>query len=368
MMPDNERSRLIALTAAATIVLVLAGLLVARITSTEVGASPPPQAEIPAPREIQQVDLEIPCWSCPSARSWPLRFQTDLDLLAPLGNGPKNAATFFSLFEKERGPRAAESSLFLEKRQTIEGLEDYGASVPFDEPMLIEAEPWVDQAKMHFYPGVFPIEGSETRLPNLLVMLAMGRTWTGRGVLAEDPVAGLEDCRRAIRLGRLLRQEDAILINDLVGLACIHIGTRGIYEIAQRTGDTELALLASIVIGEVAPQRLNTSQQVTRADLTPFVRENPDGSYDLEASDKVVDAIIEMATTNSDHRFRGEASIGGLFTLLHFGTPEQQLKARAVLVEMVNGSDPFFAEIGQWCLEEPATDETLAEMWVLFNE
>ena len=27
----------------------------------------------------------MPCWSCPQARSWPITFKTDLDLLAPLG-------------------------------------------------------------------------------------------------------------------------------------------------------------------------------------------------------------------------------------------------------------------------------------------
>ncbi len=81
---------------------------------------------------------------------------------------------------------------------------------------------------------------------------------------AEDPEEGLEDCRRAIRLGRLLRQDDVVIINDLVGLACIHIGTRGVYRIAQREGDTELALLASIILGEVAPQRMMTATRDLR--------------------------------------------------------------------------------------------------------
>ena len=90
--------------------------------------------------------------------------------------------------------------------------------------LLLEAEPWVDLAVMHFYPDVFPMEGAETRITNLLFMLTMARSWTARGVDADDPDQGLEDCRRAIRLGRLLRQEDVVIINDLVGLACIHIG------------------------------------------------------------------------------------------------------------------------------------------------
>ena len=35
---------------------------------------------------------------------------------------------------------------------------------------LLEAEPWVDQATMGFYPEIFRMEGAETRITNLLVM------------------------------------------------------------------------------------------------------------------------------------------------------------------------------------------------------
>ena len=73
------------------------------------------------------------------------------------------------------------------------------------------------------------------------------RRWVARGLRSPDPELGLEDCRRVIRLGRLLRQEDTVIISDLVGLACIRMGTQGIYEIAVREGDAKLALLAGWV-------------------------------------------------------------------------------------------------------------------------
>ncbi len=179
------------------------------------------------------------------------RFQT-ISLIAPLGDGPANAAEFFAAFEKQRGPRAADAEAMQARR--VERSDDIGMVVAAADELLLEAEPWVDQATMRFYPDVFPMEGAGTRITNLLVMLTMARSWTARGVDADDPERGLDDCRRAIRLGRLLRQEDVVIINDLVGLACIHIGTRGVYRIAQGEGNTELALLASIVLG-VAPAR-----------------------------------------------------------------------------------------------------------------
>ena len=41
-----------------------------------------------------------------------------------------------------------------------------------------------------------------------------------------------------------------MLVNDLIGLACVHlVGSRGVLDIVQRTGDLELALLVSIVFG-----------------------------------------------------------------------------------------------------------------------
>jgi hypothetical protein len=233
--------------------------------------------------------------------------------------------------------------------------------VPGDDPLLLEAEPWVDQAVMVFYPEIFPLEGLETRLPNLLVPLTMARSWAARGVGASDPQRGLDDCRRAIRLGRLLRQEDTVLISDLVGLACIHIGTRGVYEIAQRTRDTELALLASVVLGEVAPQRLYTSQRITDVDLTPYLHQQADGSFSLDVPDPVVDRIVAMATASPDRRFKGEALLGA-HVVAHYGNPSQQQRVRAVLDQVAAGGDPISASLATWSRDTPPAQTLLKEM------
>jgi len=360
MTPETRSSRFVSVAAAAALVLVLGGLFAARLLARQPAAPTPAPASIPAPVHLDPAALEVPCWSCPSAREWPIRFSTDLDLLAPLGTGTANAGEWFALFEKDRGPRFAEAVAFMGRRVERPDLPDFGQVVPGDDPLLLEAEPWVDQAEMRFYPEIFPLEGVDTRIPNLLVPLTMARSWSARGVSAEDPARGLDDCRRAIRLGRLLRQEDVTVIADLVGLACIHIGARGVYEIAQHTRDTDLALLASVVVGEVAPQRLYTSQRITDVDLSPYLRQT-DGRYSLDTPDALVDRIIAMATTSPDRRFIGEALFGA-HVVAHHGTPSQRERVRAMLDRLAAGDDPMTAPIAAWSRDAVPSQSLLEDM------
>lgn len=360
-MPERHTSRFLPVVAAAAFVLLLGGLFAARLLARQPATPTAAPATVPAPGSVTLSDLEVPCWSCPSAREWPISFSTDLDLLAPLGTGTANAGEWFALFEKERGPRAAEAAAFMARRAERPDLADFGQVVPADDPLLLEAEPWVDQAEMGFYPEIFPLEGLETRLPNLLVPLTMARSWAARGVAARDAERGLADCRRAIRLGRLLRREDVVLISDLVGLACIHIGTRGVYEIAQRTGDAELALLASVVLGEVAPQRLYTSQRITDVDLSPYLHQIPDGGYSLDVPDAVVERITGMATTCPDRRFAGEALLSA-HVVAHHGTPAQRERVRAMLDRVAAGDDPITATLAAWSRDTQPSASLLQEM------
>ena len=358
--PNPARSLV---TAAFTIVMVFGGLLGARAIVRWANAdvpAPPAATHVEKPSVNDAAVLEVPCWSCPSARSWPVRFHTDLDLIAPLGDGPGNAAEFFAAFEKNRGPRDAEARAFRE-RQTQRD-DDLGTVVAGDDPLLLEAEPWVDQATMRFYPEIFRMEGAETRIPNLLVPLTMARSWTARGVDAADPQVGLEDCRRAIRLGRLLRQDDVVIINDLVGLACIHIGTRGVYRIAQRERDSELALLASVVIGEVAPQRMMTAQRITAVDLAPYLRREQSGTHRLEMPDSHLDAIMDMAESLSERRFYGEVILTGN-VILRFGTPDQRERVLKLLQDLATDEDPIIADFATWALDNPPTEDQLAEFY-----
>lgn len=359
----NQRSKMLPVLLAAAVVVALAGSLGARLVARDRSASVriAPDAFVPEPAVLQVAELEVPCWSCPSADAWPVRFRTDLDLVAPLGTGAANAAEWFALFAKEVGPRAADATAAMERR--VEGPEWLGKVLPPDDPLLLEAEPWCDQAAMTFYPDIFELDGFATRITNLLLPLNFVRSWVARGLATEDTAAAMADFRRAIRLGRLLRQEDVVVISDLVGLACIHLGTRGIYERALEDGNLELALLASVVLGEVAAQRLGTRQRLTTTDLLDSVRPGDQGQVEFRLRQGKLDAVIEAAERSPDRRFRCEAIVG-LNIARFLGTPEERDHAFEVLDELAGNTDPIIAEGARWSRDKP-TDADQLKDWVM---
>ncbi len=343
------------LTAIAIVVLLAASLGVRLAARPDLDS-----AVVPAPRPFDITELEIPHWSHQNSRDWSLQFRTDLDLLAPLGTGKRNAGEWYVDFRKPDGPRYQEAVAMVERREDRGG--NFGMVLPADDPLLLEAEPWCDQAEMSFYPELLKPNGWYTQIPNLLVPLNFARSWVARGVESPDPEMGLEDCRRAVRLGRLLRQEDTVIISDLVGLACIRMGAQGIFDIAVRVGDAELALLASIVIGEVAPQRLLTSERITRTWDKHYIREDENGNTILELPDEKLDAILEMASNQPDRRFRAEAIIH-LNLVRLMGTESQKERVVSLLTELSANDDPVISETARYSLEnEPPAG--LLEDWL----
>jgi hypothetical protein len=361
MTSSKKHSKFVPVLLAAIVVVVLAGSLGARLISRERSDSthPAPDAYVRQPAVLDVATLEVPCWTCPANKGWPLRFQTDLDLLAPLGEGPGNAAEWFALFTKEIGPRADEVIAANEAR--ADGPEWVGKVFPPDAPLLLEAEPWVDQATMKFYPEIYALDGYETRVTNLLFALNLARSWIARGLEAEDSETAVADFRRAIRLGRLLRQEDIVIINDLVGLACIHLGTRGVYERARADGDLETALLASVVLGEVPAQRFRTSERITATDLAESIVSSGSGELELQLRPGKLDALIDAAENAPDRRFRAEAIIG-LNTIRWQGTVEERARAFEVLETLAADADPEIAAGARWSLDWEMTREQL-KVW-----
>jgi hypothetical protein len=357
------RLRLLQVVGAVAVILVLAGLLGVRIedwarASGTAGPGGPtaPAATVPAPPAVTIESLQVPCWSCPESKEWPVRFRTDLDLLAPLGTGPANAAIWFRDFAKRSGSRFAEAKAAMARR--IQGPGELGEVLPAADPLLLEAEPWCDQATMHYYPDIYSMKGWETEVPNLLIQLTFAKSWVARGMTASDPSKAMEDFRRAIRLGRLLRQEDAIVIGDLVGLGCIRVGAQGIYDLAMKQGNSQLALVAAIVLGEVAPQRLMGAQRLTETDLGPYVRRSAAGDVSLELSEKKLDHIVAVATTSPDRRFRGEAILE-LGLVRFFATATQREKALTVLNQLAASSDRTIHGTAVWARDTKPSTEVL---------
>jgi hypothetical protein len=354
-------SKKLPVTAAAAAIAVLAALLALRVLFPgPVAALKAPSAAaatVPAPAATDLASLDLPAWHHSKNKGWPLAYKTDLDLLAPLGSGRANAGEWLAQFANEVGPRAAEAQASIDRRVEHPVL---AKVLPFDDPLLAEAEPWCDQAEMRFYPELFPLEGFATRLPNLLLPMALARTWVARGLDAASDEAALADFRRAIRLGRLLRQEDAILISDLVGLECIRVGAWGIFT-RFKASDPALALVASVVVGEAAPQRLLTAERITALSLSPYLRDVGDGRFVLTAPDSVLASATAMATAGTDRRFVAEAALtAAVFALL--GSPDQQARADELLATMAADPDPVIATLARWTLDHPPASDELREI------
>ncbi len=359
MKEGRADSRVVPVVAAAAVVAILGGFLGLRLAAGAGGTAPPPGATVPPPRTIPVGSLAVPCWSCETSKAWPVRFQTDLDFLAPLGTGPANAALWFKDFAKPGGRRYNEAEAALARRVDAG---ETGRVLPGDDPLLLEAEPWCDQATMRFYPGVFPQKGVETQLPNLLLDLTFARSWIARGAKESDPEKALADFRRVVRLGRLLRQEDAVVVTDLVGLACIRIGAEALYGLAAKRGDTPLMLAAAIVQGEAAPQRLSTAALLTRLDLTPFVKTGAAGDAFFGLPDRKLDDLVSVATASPDLRFRAEAIV--VLNFVRFlGTAAQQERALSVLNQLAAGKESEnLAALAAWSRDTRRTNQDLPKL------
>jgi hypothetical protein len=355
---------------AAAVVVVLAGVFAMRVVARSSAATPTtsgtpanapvaPPATVPAPHPIDLSTLSVPCWGCPGSDRWPVRFRTDLDLLAPLGTGPANAAVWFAQFAKPSGARAAEGVAALARR--VEGPGDLAKVLPPNDPLLLEAEPWVDQATMRLYPEFLPLKGWETPIPNLLLALTFAQSWVARGMASGDPSVALADFRRAIRLGRLLRQEDAVLIPDLIGLACIRRGAQGIYDLAVKQGDTGMALVAAVVLGEHSAQRLMTGQRITTTEIAPYIRTVPPGEVKLQLPDARLDAIAAAASAGPDRRFRAEAILQ--LNLVRFlGAAAQQERVVKVLDTLAADPDPIIAANATWSRDTRPSKELVKSL------
>ena len=363
MTENRDLAARIGVVLAATVIVLLAGLLGARaLAGPEPAATvapAAPAASVPGPRPCDLSQLEIPCWGCPNAGDWPLQFRTDLDMLAPLGTGPGNAATWLAAFTKPDGPRLAEANAALARR--IER-DPFGRIFRPDDPLLAEAAPWCDQATMRFYPDILPLRGARTPIPNVLLALTLARSWLARGTDAASLDDALADFRRVIRLGRLLRQEDTVLINDLGGLACIRIGAEAIYDRARKEGKTDLALLAAVVAAEAPPQKLLTAARVTAIELRPYVRKGSDGRRTLDLPEPRLAAIRDTATKSPDRRFRMEAAISLQVVALLAPEP-MRARARDLLVELSRSDDPIVAANARWSLDTPLDDEQLKSLF-----
>ncbi|MHB1046234.1 MAG: hypothetical protein ACYC4P_09485 [Thermoanaerobaculia bacterium] len=307
-----------------------------------------PAARVPAPKAVGR--LELPGGSPATGH---VTFRNDLDVLAPLGDGPGNAALWFKDFTKGFGfARTDEADAAWKAR--VDGPADLGADLakvlPPDHPLLREAEAWADQSTMRFHPEFFPSRGWTTPIPNLLLSLTFAKSWVARALSDPGAPTAADDCRRAIRWGRLLRQDDVTVIQDFIGLACIRIGAQGLYDLAARRGDLETMLAASVVVGEQVAQRLLTIQRLKTISLLPV--------EGLAVTDEKLGAMAEMAKARTDRRFRSEAILA-LATVRAKGMRHHRQRAQEILDSLAGEKDPVLAPVVAWARVSSFTKEEL---------
>jgi hypothetical protein len=365
MSREDSRKRFLAVLGAVAVVVLLAGLFAARVAAragdTTIGNTAPilaPVGTVPEPESFSVADIPTPfCWACTSSRYAPLDFQIDLDWLAPLGDGNANAAVWFKEFARggsrerdweERSERLVEI--------TIDG--DYWRVYAEDDPLLLEAEPWVDQATCRFYPNVFEIAGMSTRVPRLLMMIDFARSWVARGKKTKDPEAAREDFRRAIRLGRLLRQDDATIIQDLVAIACIRIGAEAMYEQARREGDAAMMLATARVLADKDAIRLATLARISASEPAFRIEGEETSSASIHITDKELEEIVKNVRNLPDRRLRMEALLA-LQIVKHLGTEGQRKVATDALGEFAGDPDELLADTARRYRDMPADEGLL---------
>ena len=369
----KTKYRAVAVIGAAAFVLLLAGSLAARVgvsgavdgeSSAERSAAPvpggmppAPAGQVPDPSQIVLADQPTPfCWGCSWNWNAPLDFTVDLDLLAPLGDGPGNAAEWFRHFA--RGGARFDSITPRDNGRSK--LEVDGRTWMYfegDHPLLLEAEGWVDQATCRFYPEIWPLEGPDTKITNLLFVMDLARSWVLRGKAAEDREQALADYRRAIRFGRLMRQDNVTLIQDMVAIAAIRLGTEAIFEDAREQGDAATMLVASRVLADMDAIRHQTARRNTLLLRAFGVIDRPD-QLPMRLERESFNQLIKLVRAMPERRFLMEAVLG-LHIVSRFAVPQQAEVAETVLAELEAQGDPMVAGLIDDLRRNPPTLESM---------
>ena len=299
-----------------------------------------PLASVPEPATIDVASLPMPqCWTCRSSDHAKSTF--DLDVIAPLGDGTANAAEWFADFSKDE-PRAEEGAAARARRVPVRiGGLAYRA-LPPDDALLAEAEPWVDQALCRFYPDVWSVRSPRPTQPNLLLMQSLAKSWIARADAQADPIAGERDARRAIRLGRLLLQDDVTVAQDLVGKACIRLGLESLHRRARAVGDLPLALATSLALADIDGMRGVTAERMGTIARIAIAKPGTLGGARVTGTDADVQALVAIAKGPIERRFR-IAALPGLRLVADGGTGDQQELARAALVALAFDYDAVVA-------------------------
>ncbi len=327
------------------------------------GSKAPP-AKVEEPPTLKLSELPYPSdWTWIDWKAGGLDYRVDLDLLAPLGTGGGNLAIW--LDPLIAGSPKAEAALRRAERLKIPGLGDWSPLqfafsdrfgdfdlLPFDDPLLLEAEPWIDQRTCRFFPDVFFYEDIYARPFHFRLALLLGRTWVARG-LSRTGTAAKADVRRAIRLGRLLLQDDVMVEHNLIGIALIRAGAAGLYALALRGDDGDgriealnatlatLALLDSAALNAEIMRRRDIAENVRAHLIQPRITGRLTGPV-LEMRRFEVENVVKLANGLASRALRLEA-LNALYLIRHMGSRSHSERAAFELGRLAGVADPMVA-------------------------
>jgi hypothetical protein len=330
------------------------------LAASSAGAAGPiaPPATVPEPRSITLAELPKPArWAHDLGFGSPhLEFRVDLDLIAPLGNGRGNAADYFRAFAKG-GSRAAQAEAARSRRVEVDG----DPVLPPNDPLLLEAELWIDQARLRFFPQLWTVQGLSTPVPNLIHMSLLARSWVARGKAQADHQAARRDFRRAIRLGRLLRQDDVTTLPDIAGLMFIRHGLNALYDDAVATSDATQAALLLLAIHDHEALRMESSRRRTLLRSVEKIAESPFGRLfgpSVDISDGQLEEIRNLTRPDVDRRFRIDALVA-LHIISRAGSSHEKEIAARTIAALRSDADHLVADAASWAAAAPLDVEKL---------
>ncbi len=159
------------------------------------------------------------------------------------------------------------------------------------------------------YPDVWTDARLAPSSPNLLQMVKLADSWVARSGTRADSEAAREDCRRALRVGRLLLQDDVTSSQNLVGIACVRAGAECLYEIACRDGDMTGLLVAQRALHDALGLRTRTDGRLQALVVFSSVERRWWAPWQrvVRLSDRDVRKVIRMARSDPSRALRIEA-------------------------------------------------------------
>jgi len=276
---------------------------------------------------------------------------TLLDDIAPLGDGRENVAPWFADFSGQSGARASEYVAAQERaRAWVREMDERGTPVPhrerpafrFDDPLVREAEGRLESGVLRFYEDVYEIDAWKTPLPNLLMAIQLGKLWIARADREPDFPVALEDYRRAIRIGRLLRREDVILITGWTGLQVVQDGLEALSRRQRAVGDTAGADRTGVALAALMAERLEMVRVFDVLNIQDDVLRRW-WQLKVRVPGWKVDEVRDLARAHPSRAVRIEAQMA-LAILSNFADDDAREAASRTLDELVEDADPLVAK------------------------